>query len=270
MLPLSLIRKYLALLRVQMGIQMEYRIVMLIWLLSGFALPLINLMVWSSIAVQRPVNGMTVADFVSYFLAVLAVDHFVAEWSGYHFDLFVREGRLSAKLLRPIDPIHELAAENIGYKVAQAMFVLPVWAFLFWLLDGTPYVCTALSIVGFIISLLLAGILNFILGYALGLITFWTESGIGLYEMLTWGVGYFLSGRMAPLSALPHWAQVLANALPFRYTIAFPIDILMGKVNTIQELLTGIGWQLAWIAIAVILWKALWMAGTRRFTAVGG
>ena len=37
-----------------------------------------------------------------------------------------------------------------------------------------------------------------------------------------------LSGYLIPLELLPSWTRAIADALPFRYTLAFPVEIGSG------------------------------------------
>ncbi|MCS7225279.1 MAG: ABC-2 family transporter protein [Armatimonadetes bacterium] len=262
-------KRLLSLLRFQMAIQLEYRAVMWIWLFSGFALPLINMAVWTSVSQSGEVAGYSSSDFVSYFLAVMAVDHAVAEWTVYHWEWMVRRGDLSPKLLRPIDPIWELAMENLGYKVAQGIITVPIWILLWFLLKGSPYQLTILTVMGFLTAVVLAGILNFLIGYTFSLTAFWIIRVGALYEMLAWGIGYFFSGRMAPLGALPDWVVSLSYWLPFPYTMAFPVDALMGRCDQ-EEWLRGFLSQIAWILVFCVVRRVLWGLGLRKYTAVGG
>ncbi|MFA0781269.1 MAG: hypothetical protein RJAPGHWK_002795 [Candidatus Fervidibacter sp.] len=262
-------RKFLAFVRLQLAVQMEYRVVMWIWLLSGFALPLINLAVWTSVAAHRPVAGFSAADFVSYFLAVMAVDHFTAEWSAYEWEWYVRQGQLSSRLLRPVDPVWELAAANVAYKLAQAVILLPVWALLWKLLAGTPYQLTPAHFALFLLTLTLAGMLNFLMGYCFAMLAFWTVRVGAFYEMFAWGIGYFLSGRLAPLEVLPSWVNAIANFLPFRYIIALPVEVLMGRAEP-SLVLRGLTVQVIWLVACLVIKRWLWRCGLRRYTAVGG
>ena len=262
-------RKFLAFVRLLLAVLMEYRVVMWIWLLSGFALPLSNLAVWTSVAAHRPVAGFSAADFVSYFLAVMAVDHFTAEWSAYEWEWYVRQGQLSSRLLRPVDPVWELAAANVAYKLAQAGILLPVWALLWKLLGGTPYQLTPAHFALFLLTLTLAGMLNFLMGYCFAMLAFWTVRVGAFYEMFTWGIGYFLSGRLAPLEVLPSWVNAIANFLPFRYIIALPVEVLMGRAEP-SLVLRGLTVQVIWLVACLVIKRWLWRCGLRRYTAVGG
>ncbi|MGH2560591.1 MAG: ABC-2 family transporter protein, partial [Thermomicrobiales bacterium] len=85
-----------------------------------------------------------------------------------------------------------------------------------------------------------------------------------LYGTLT----MFLAGQIAPLSLFPEPVRVVASILPFRWMVAFPVEVLLGRVNG-DDLLIGIGMQALWIALALLGMRWLWSRGVRRYSAVG-
>jgi len=60
-----------------------------------------------------------------------------------------------------------------------------------------------------------------------------------------------------------------AFALPFRYMIGFPVEVLTGQLGA-TEMWTGFAIQAGWLAAALIAFAVLWRAGVRRYSAVGG
>jgi ABC-2 type transport system permease protein len=71
-----------------------------------------------------------------------------------------------------------------------------------------------------------------------------------------------------PLPLMPHWAQDLANFLPFKWSFYFPIEALVGDLST-AELLGGLAAQLAWIVALTGLTLFVWRFAVRRYSAVG-
>ena len=78
-----------------------------------------------------------------------------------------------------------------------------------------------------------------------------------------------LSGRLVPLQLMPDWVQTLANFLPFKWTFGFPIESLVGHMSA-ASLLLGLGVQVLWIGIGLLLFRFAWRAAIKRFSAVGG
>jgi ABC-2 type transport system permease protein len=80
---------------------------------------------------------------------------------------------------------------------------------------------------------------------------------------------FLLAGQVAPVALLPGALQSAAKILPFRYMVAFPVEVLTGQVET-SQLAAGFALQIVWVLIAVGLYALLWRTGLRRYTAVGG
>jgi ABC-2 type transport system permease protein len=61
----------------------------------------------------------------------------------------------------------------------------------------------------------------------------------------------------------------VADVLPFRYTLGFPVEILIG-VTSDADIARGLAIQLAYAVGAAVMALVLWRAGMRRFGAFGG
>jgi ABC-2 type transport system permease protein len=78
----------------------------------------------------------------------------------------------------------------------------------------------------------------------------------------------FLSGRLFPLALLPAWAASLSWYTPFRFTIAFPLDILLGYADA-TAIAVGLLAQVGWIVLMSVAARVLWRSGLRLYTGVG-
>jgi len=78
----------------------------------------------------------------------------------------------------------------------------------------------------------------------------------------------FLSGQFAPLTLLPSPVQVLAYILPFRWLISYPVELISGRL-TPNEAFIGLGAQVAWLVVSYVLFRIVWRAGVKVYSAVG-
>lgn len=78
----------------------------------------------------------------------------------------------------------------------------------------------------------------------------------------------FFSGPVAPMAALPLTIQSIASTLPFYYMIAFPVELVLGKLAPAQALM-NILIQLGWLAFALMFLVSLWKIAVRQYSAVG-
>ncbi|RPI57634.1 MAG: hypothetical protein EHM56_03365, partial [Chloroflexi bacterium] len=126
----------------------------------------------------------------------------------------------------------------------------------------------AWKVLAFLPALVLAWALRFLWGYWLALLSFWASRADALLSLQE-SLVFLLGGQVAPIVLLPGGMQQLAAALPFRYMLSFPVEILAGQVQG-SEIWTGLAMQGAWLLLALGLCLGLWRAGLRRYGAVGG
>lgn len=250
-----------------LAVQFQYRAGMVIWMLEVLLEPVVYMIVWQSAVGGGSLGGYAAADFAAYYVVLLVVSHFTAMWHMWLYEFRIREGQFNADLLRPVHPIHQDITSNIAYKLFMLVVVIP--ALIFFVLLFQPRLEPPLWAAAlFPLAVLLAGVLNFLMGWVVAMAAFWTVRimAINQFYFLT---SLFLSGFIAPLAVLPEALQALANALPFKWTLSFPVELLLGRLSP-AETLAGFGAQVAWIAAFVALLLMVWRQAVRRYGAVGG
>jgi ABC-2 type transport system permease protein len=110
--------------------------------------------------------------------------------------------------------------------------------------------------------------LTFCFVFAMSMSAFWSGRVHGLT-----GLGitltFMLGGEAAPIAMLPGVWRGIGMASPFRAMLGFPAEIASGALNA-SDLMVGFALQFVWICVCAIAVFAIWRAGIRRFTAVGG
>jgi ABC-2 type transport system permease protein len=175
----------------------------------------------------------------------MLVNHFTFTWIMYEYEYRVRQGLLSFALLRPVHPIHSDIADNVSYKLITMPLMLAA-ALVLGLLFHPSFHFVPWAVAAFVPVLLLAFLVRFLFEWMLALSAFWTTRVSALNQSY-FIVALFLSGQIAPLSLLPRPIQTAATALPFRWTIGFPVELLLGRLTPAQAL-TGFAAQAAWLA----------------------
>jgi ABC-2 type transport system permease protein len=265
---------YRANLKKSIAVMAQYRFAILIWAVWGFVGPLISLAVWTATtsarggAVTNSANGATFgrADFAAYFLIYMIFGHLTMSWDVFEFAYRVRDGNLSPRLLKPLHPIHSDIADNISFKLVTSVMISPVWIALFIILKPTAP-ASAFQLLLSVPALILAGTVRYILQYGLASIAFWTTR-VEAINQLYFTVDTFLGGRIAPLSLLPGWMGLVAAWLPFRYMGAFPVELFLGRVPA-DQILPGFAMQVLWLVVAIAVFRGLWSAGIKQYSAVG-
>jgi ABC-2 type transport system permease protein len=257
---------YRACFQATIAMQLQYRLALVIWLLGLVIQPVIYLVVWRTVAGEGSVAGYDAGDFAAYYLVLMLVNHATFTWIMHEYDFEIRQGMLSSKLLKPANPIHMHLADNLTYKMLTMSVVIPAMVAL--ALYFQPKLQPSLAQVGlFALALIFAIAMRWIVEYTLALAAFWTTR-VSSVNNIYFAVLWFMAGMVAPTALLPGFLQQIAAILPFRYMIAFPIEVLLGRVSG-PDLLSGYLVQVVWIGVALAVYALVWRVGLRQYSAVG-
>jgi ABC-2 type transport system permease protein len=266
-----LVRIYWTYLKTTLALQFQYRAAMGLYMIGRIVEPTVYLVVWSSVAAARGGSvgaggGFAAADFAAYYITLMVVNQFTFTWIMWEYSFRVRSGELSPILLKPIHPIHSDLADNIGYKILTVVVILPAAALLTWIFRP-EFTFSGRSVLLFLPSLIMAFLLRFFVEWAVAQVAFWTTrvDAVNQTYML---LGLFLSGRIAPLGLMPAWVRRVAWFLPFRWSVAFPVELVLGRLDG-AEIREGLLMQAVWTALGLLLVRVLWRRGIRNYSAVG-
>ncbi len=242
---------------------LEYRAELILWVLAG-ALPIILMGVWIQ-AAQGGQFGLTPVDFARYFITVFFVRQLTVVWVIWDFEKEVIEGKLSFRLLQPIDPVWHHVAGHLSERVARIPFILLLIFLFFILYPQAIWLPNLGQFLLFGLAVILAFILRFIIQYTFGLFAFWTERASALETF--WLLFYlFLSGLIAPLDVFPEPMRTIVMFTPFPYLINFPVSLLVGlPVDVARGFLSLVGWILLFLGANRLLWRA----GLKRYSGMG-
>ncbi len=249
--------------------QWQYRANLLMYLLYWLVSPIVYLSVWTTIARnQGNVKGLTAGDFITYYLTLLIIDQLTSDTTIYQLAYKIQDGTLAGELLRPVHPIlTNTLVTNVAFKALTFLAFIPVWWALFFLFQPNYNTVTLQSI---LLALPVIGLgfgINFLFGASLTSLAFWTTRVYSIGEFYT-ALATMFSGQFVPLQLLPAFIQKGADFLPFQYLIYLPIQTALGQVPpevVFQKYAIG----LAWLVIAYLLFRWIWWAGLKRFSAVG-
>jgi ABC-2 type transport system permease protein len=246
---------------------LQYRSFFFILAFGWMIPPLIYLLVWSTAAGTQTIAGLTRGEFVAYYLILILVNQVTYAQTNWTVGDLIRYGQLNRVLLRPIPPLYDALASEFAGKVVYLVFDLPIVALLALILR--PELDFRLENgLAFLPALVLAWALRFFWGYWLALLAFWATRADALLALQD-SLIFLLAGQVAPIALLPGALQTAAKILPFRYMVAFPVEVLTGQLDA-AGLLAGFAIQAAWLLVAVTLSALLWRAGLRRYAAIGG
>jgi ABC-2 type transport system permease protein len=259
---------YATTMRTQIQTQFQYRAATYMYTLGMVAEPTIYLVVWRTIASSHggSVGGIDAGQFAAYYIVWTLVRTMNVVFTPFGWEERIREGQLSAQLLRPLHPVHYDLGWFAGHKIPWLVMYLPIAIGLSLIfhptIDPRP-----LEVVVFLVAIWGAYVIRSLNHFVLGMVTIWTTRAGAIFQV--WFLSeLLLSGRLVPLTLMPHWAQALSSWLPFKWTFYFPIEALIGNMST-ARLIGGLGMQVLWTAVAALLVAGSWRLSVRHYSAVG-
>ena len=228
----------------------------------------------------RVVNGYKLNDMVAYSLLVMvgrAFSSMPGLAGGIARD--VRDGTIKKYLTQPVDMLAYLFWARVAHKLVYYVVAAAPFALVFYLCRGYfSFAPDLATVVGFMLSLVIAFLIGFLLECLIGLISFWfleVSSLVFIFMMLN----YFLSGHMVPLDWLvtifgnrPGLEETVRTGmmlLPFPYLAYFPASLMLGKqVGTDLWVHLAVGGL--WVIILLLANRVVFSRGVRRYSAFGG
>jgi ABC-2 type transport system permease protein len=264
---LHALRAFPTLFRVGFAAMVAYRTEFLIWILTT-NLPLVMMGLWTAVAADGPVGRFDSDRFVAYYLATLIVRLLTSTWMVWEMTMEIRDGHMATRLLRPLHPLLTYLAEHLAAVPLRIIIVSPLIAVLALTAGKHLTVGDPLHLLVLLASLVGAWLILFFMMAIVGSLALFVDSAIAVFEIWL-GLHFLLSGYLIPLELLPGWVGKIASVLPFRYTLSFPVETLIG-LNSGGAMLVDLGIQ--WLYVVVLLFGtlAVWRAGMRRFVAFGG
>ncbi|MBE9043363.1 ABC-2 family transporter protein [Pleurocapsales cyanobacterium LEGE 10410] len=242
---------------------LEYRAEIFLWALSN-SLPIILMGVWIK-ASQNGNFGLSSQDFARYFFSVFIVRQLTTIWVIWEFEREVLEGKLSLRLLQPIDPVWHHVARHLAEKMTRIPLIIVFCGLFFILYPDAAWTPSLANGLLSIVAIALAFILRFAIQYTFAMFAFWTERASAIQQF--WFLFYiFLSGAIAPLEVFPNTIRQIVEWTPFPYMMHFPAALLMGlPVDFGRSILIMIAWTIGFVALNRLLWRK----GLMKYSGMG-
>jgi ABC-2 type transport system permease protein len=258
----------------ELGFQtaLEYRVNFLISLISAAYPIFIQTFLWSAIyrsSSEGVVYGYTFRQMIAYTFLAGLITRIVR--TGFEYEIMddVKSGKYSKFLVQPLGYFPYRLASYFGNKLPGQLMILGILVLVLVGLNAFWGLSLELpKVLAFLITLILATMLNFLIFYCFSAMAFWIVEVGFLFEGIRI-VTVLLSGGIFPLEVFGERFVRISALLPFRYTVSYPINVLNGKI-TGPEILQGMAIQCVWIGLCWILANLLWRQGNRRYVAVGG
>ncbi|MCD1260557.1 ABC-2 family transporter protein [Paenibacillus athensensis] len=247
---------------------MAYRSEVWLRILGNLAAILIQTSIWKAIMGTSSASGINLQDMITYSIISTLVANLLMVQVFQSVDQKINSGNIAIDLLKPTRYPLILFFEQLGTIMFQFCYTVVPSTLLAWLLFGIHVPGTVRQVLLFVLSIGLAMLISFALGYMIALIAFWFLSTFAL-EWTIKALILVFSGSFLPLWFFSgHWRMV-ADLLPFRYLGFIPAGIYSGKI-VYGEALQTILYGMVWVVILYGLIALLWWTAIRRLIVQGG
>jgi ABC-type uncharacterized transport system, permease component len=247
---------------------LAYRAVAVIWILTDTIPTLVMPLIWqASYNGRATIGGFTPGDMTAYYLLVLGITNMVQCHVMWEIATDIKEGRFSAYLMRPFSYIAMSYLGFLAWRIMRTLLFVPIFLVVAFLYRGTLRWEDVQLGWPFLLALFGGHLVSFFITYPFGLLALYFVETRSLFNFWYIPVMIF-NGQIAPLTLFPPALRAVAEWVPFRYTIAFPAEVLMGRLPP-DQVWRGLGMQVLWIVLGYAAGVALWRRGLKRFTGVG-
>jgi ABC-2 type transport system permease protein len=268
------VKKYLHVINIGIQNTLVYRVNFLFRAAIGLIPLTATIYLWRTIyagkAGAAEVAGYTLAQMVSYYLIVTIVDALTAvNEDDWQIAADIKDGNISQFLLKPIDYLaYRLCLFFSGRLIYTAVAVVPVTLFIVFMREYFVGPADAATLLCFLLSVLMTGLLQFFMSYTMALLAFWVLE-VATFIFILFAFEYIASGHMFPLDILPPMVKTLLYFTPFPYLMYFPVSIYLGQA-TGEALWRGLAVQSFWLVSMYALARFVWSRGIKKYSAVGG
>jgi ABC-2 type transport system permease protein len=263
----GVMRAFPTLMRIGFAEAVAYRAEMFVWILAT-TMPLVMLAFWSAVAHDAPIGNYGEARFTAYFLVTFIVRQLTGSWVSWEINFEIRQGTMAMRLLRPIDPAWSYATENLAAVPLRVIAALPIAIIALVVVGRSQITHDPLLWAIWVVSIVGGWAITFFTSMAIGALAFRMESSLKVMD--AWIAATFVfSGYLIPIEIFPGILRTIAEWLPFRYQIGFPVEVAIGSHNRLGALVM-LARQWAWVVAVFVLSRLIWRDGVRRYAAFGG
>jgi ABC-2 type transport system permease protein len=180
----------------------------------------------------------------------------------------VRQGTLAMRLLRPIHPLWSYAVENLAALPMRLLVAGPVAVIALFIVGRSQLSKDPVIWLIWCVAMLGAWLVTFLANLIVGCLALYMESSLKLMDL--WLALFFVfSGYLVPVELFPPWLRTIAQWMPFRYQIGFPVELIIGSLDRLAAL-SLLARQWGFVVLLLGATTLIWRGGLKRFQAYGG
>ncbi len=265
------LKKYVSLTRAGIMESLQFRMSLFVIVIGNLLYLTVVYFLWKAIYASSPsdtVNGMTFTDTLIYLVLATALFNFMEMYTVWEMGRAIQSGKIVLDLLKPMNPRSYLFWSYSGNFVVNFFSTFfPTFIIVCIVTKGA--IPLGLNLLYFVLSVVMAIMINYSIDFFVGTICIYTESiwGINIMKQV---IVLLLSGATIPIAFFPEPFKTITMYLPFQSIYNAPLTILLSDGSDIRETAVTLGTQLMWCIVTIIISKLFWKFSLRRITVNGG
>lgn len=262
---LRIIRRLIA---IDLSTAMIYRGEFLLYMISAVLGPTISLMIWRT-ALSSGADLPVDAEYLTtYFVLLGIVSMLTSSWIAGFLAEEIRLGRLSIWIVRPGSTHFNGIANNLSEKIIKGIALVPLIGGVGWFVrDAIALPSDPARWAMFGVSVVAAGVMVYAITVMVGSLAFWLDDVTGIDRGRNL-IMMVLRGQLVPLALFPVWSRDFMDVQPFRFTLSFSLELVIGDLSR-RELVLGMTLQMLYAALFLFAAVRTWRRGLRAYTAAG-
>jgi len=244
---------------------------MLVMVVGNLLYLIVIYFLWKAIyasADSDVVNGMTFSDTLIYLVLATALFNFMEMYTVWQIGRDIQSGKIVLDLLKPMDYRRYIFWSFSGSFVTNFLFTfLPTFIVVAVVTHGAIHM--GLNLLYFVVSVVLAIMINYSIDFIVATICLYTESIWGI-NMMKQVIVLLLSGATVPLAFFPDTLRNVVDHLPFQAIYNAPLTLLLDGDPDMKDVCITLGTQLAWCIGMFVISKLFWKHSVKQITVNGG
>ena len=267
------IKKYMALTRGGIMQELHFRLGTFVTIFGNLIYLTLIFFLWKAIFASSEtstVNGMTFTDTIIYLVLATALFNFMEMYIVWDMSRSIQSGSIVLDLLRPMDYKKYMFFYYFGDNIVTFFLTfMPTFIVVFIVTHGAIHI--GINMIFFVISVVMALVINFNIDMLVATICLYTESTWGI-NIVKESIVLLLSGATIPLAFFPDWLARIVDYLPFKCIYDTPLNILLQKPGFTWDdgVWIKLAIQICWLAVLSIAFRIFWNHSVKQITVNGG
>ncbi|MGN0436599.1 MAG: ABC transporter permease [Wujia sp.] len=265
------LKKYFALTRAGIIECVTYRLSLFVMVIGNLLYLTLIYFVWKAIfasAGTDVVNGMTFESTMIYLVLATALFNFMEMYVVWEIGRDIQSGKIALNLLRPLRYKKYLFWSCSGSFIVNFVFTFIPTFIIVRIITGST-ITLGINLLYFIVSVILAVVINYNIDFFIGTICLYTESIWGI-NIMKQAVVTLLSGATIPLAFFPEGMRAVVDVLPFRAIYDTPLTLLLNGNPDMDMVIDKLGISLIWAVAMSVLSNLFWRISIKQVTVNGG